>query len=226
MNSLPSLSNRWIPLVIGLLMLLVTGCQSYDFGAAGSFGLAGTSWLVEEIDGLVVHEKVRSTLEFKGERVDGSAGCNRYSAPVVTRRSELRAGKAVTTRIVCSPAAMGQELRFLVALAETAEYRAEGDVLRLMDDEGVTRMRLVRMLESPRTLLCGDGVNFVTLLLHPAGTDSVEVELADTTRLLARAPADTGERFSNGDISIWTVGREATLEVSGHRFTCSEKGGP
>jgi heat shock protein HslJ len=223
MNSLALVLKRWMPLVVGLL--LVTGCQSYDFGAAGSFGLAGTSWMAEDIDGLGVHEKVRSTLVFKGERVDGSAGCNLYSAPVATRRSELRAGKAVTTRTVCSPAAMGQELRFLGALAEIAAYRAEGDVLRLMDNDGVTRIRLVRMLESPRTLLCGDGVNFITVLLRPAGAETVEVEMADTTRLLSRAPADTGERFSNGDISIWTVGREATLEWSGQRYNCTERAG-
>lgn len=224
MKNLTSLPRGRILFMFGLLML-VTGCQSYDFGAAGSFGLAGTSWLAEEIDGLGVHEKVRSTLEFKAERVDGSAGCNRYSVPVVTRGNELRAGKAVTTRLICSPAAMGQELRFLAALAETTGYRAEGDILRLMDEQGVTRMRLARMLVSPRAFLCNDGVNFVSLLLRPTGTDTVEVVLSNTARLLTRAPADEGERFANGDIAVWSVGNEATLEVSGHRYACTEKAG-
>jgi hypothetical protein len=38
-------------------------------------------------------------------------------------------------------------------------------------------------------------------------------------------PADSGERFESGDISISTLGSEATLERSGHRYTCSETAG-
>jgi heat shock protein HslJ len=216
--------RRRIALMVSLLAL-VAGCQSTNIGVPGSVALSGTSWLAEEIDGRGVLEKVRSTLEFEGERVDGSAGCNRFSAPVVTNGNALHAGIAETTRVVCSPVVMGQELRFFAALAATTSYRIEDDSLRLMDLQGVTSMRLARMLVSPRTYVCGDGASFISLHIRPAGADTVEAVFSDTSRLLARVPAVSGERFENGDISISSMGSEATLEISGHRYACDETAG-
>jgi heat shock protein HslJ len=224
MKNPATLPTRRVALVVSGLAL-VAGCQSTNTGVPGSAALSGTSWLAEEIEGHDVLEKVRSTLEFEGERVDGSAGCNRYTAPVVTTGNQLHAGTAVTTRAICSPAVMGQELRFLAALAATISYRVEGDSLRLVDLQGVTRMRLARMLESPRAYVCSDGANVFNLHIRPAGADTAEVVFSDMTRLLARVPADSGERFESGDISISTLGSEATLEISGHRYTCSETAG-
>jgi heat shock protein HslJ len=221
-----SLPNSRFRLTL-VMLLLLAGCETYNhrYSSGGAATLAGTSWLAEEIDGHAVKENVRSMLQFQSEDIYGSAGCNLYSAPIVVRDSGFRAGTVVTTRAICSDAAMGQELRFLAALSSTTGYRMEGDTLRLTDLQGVTGMRLTRMSVSPRAFLCGDGVNFGSMFLRPAGADTVEVAFGAVSRVLTRAPALSGERFSGGDISLSSEGDEATLEVGDHRYTCTEKAG-
>jgi hypothetical protein len=119
---------------------------------------------------------------------------------------------------------MGQELRFLAALAATTTYHAEGDILRLADNQDVTRMRLARVVISPRAMLCSDGAKIVSIVMRPAGKDAIDVVMPDATRRLQRVPGViSGAAFSDGHATILSDGGKVTLEIAGHRSTCSEK---
>jgi putative lipoprotein len=107
--------------------------------------LAGTGWLVEDIDGRDVVERGRSTMTFEtAERVVGSTACNRYFAPVTLAGSTLRFGPGGSTRMACAPAVMDQERRFFEALGAVRTYRLEGGTLQLLDEAGRVVLRLTR----------------------------------------------------------------------------------
>src|SRR5262249_22748304 len=116
----------------------------------GSAALDGSTWRLEAVfeDGnrLAALANTEVTLEFVGEQVGGSAGCNRYSA---TYRAD-GAGLSVTapreTRMICpSPAGvMEQERRFLSALQAARAFRLAGDRLELLGADGSPTCVLAR----------------------------------------------------------------------------------
>jgi heat shock protein HslJ len=126
------------------LLSIAAGCRTPDQAVPSSGGLAGTSWVVEQIDGRNVAEDARPTVVFDAAtaRVSGRASCNRYSASVIGPGETLRITQAVTTKMACAPPVMEQEQRFLAALGAVAAHRREGHRLLLIDGGGRERLRL------------------------------------------------------------------------------------
>ena len=86
-----------------------------------------------------------STLAFEGDqRVSGSTGCNRYTAPLSVTGTSIRVGVIAMTRMACPPPVMDQESRFTAALEAARGFRQEGDVLRLLDEQGRSLLRFTR----------------------------------------------------------------------------------
>jgi heat shock protein HslJ len=210
--------------VVLAVLSLMAGCQLYNPLARDEANLAGTVWVAEEIDGRDVINRAEPTVEFGSERITGSAGCNRYDASLSISGNKFRIGKAAIGRGTCNSELMGQELRFLAALAATSTYHAEGDSLRLVDEQDITRMRLARVLISLRGMLCSDGVKAVSIVMRPAGKNAIEVVMPDATRRLERVPGIiSGTAFSDGHVGILSDGGKVMLETAGHRYMCSEK---
>ncbi|HEX5515848.1 MAG TPA: META domain-containing protein [Gammaproteobacteria bacterium] len=109
--------------------------------------LAGTAWAAVSIDGRSVQAGIESTVVFQGDRVGGSAGCNRYSAVLESQGTALHIGDIVATKMACAPAAMDQEQRFLGALEVVAAYRWTDGSLILLDVDGQERLRLIHSAE-------------------------------------------------------------------------------
>ena len=78
------------------------------------------------------------TIEFREDGVSGSAGCNKYSAPVNIDGTGVTVGVATVTRAWCNepPGLMDQERRYLGILTSARVYRIFGDQLALQTDEG------------------------------------------------------------------------------------------
>ena len=96
------------------------------------------SWIVREVEGAAVPEDSRPTLVFDiGGRVSGRAPCNRLSAGYSLRGDELTFSAVSTTRMVCSPAVMEREQRFLALLGAVRRFeRPGGDTLVLHTEDG------------------------------------------------------------------------------------------
>jgi len=93
-----------------------------------SQALAGTSWRLLSINGQPV-EGANAELQFDGQMVSGSAGCNRISADYVQDDKAISFGPARTTRMMCEAPIMGQE-RALLDLLEAAEAQPVGNEFR------------------------------------------------------------------------------------------------
>lgn len=106
--------------------------------------LDGTSW--REASG----GEHAPTIAFADGRASGHAGCNRWFAS--TRAGEGVAftfGDVGSTRMMCEPARMEVERRFLAALNDTQIAAVEGDTLILRDIAGADLARFARVGSAP-----------------------------------------------------------------------------
>jgi heat shock protein HslJ len=114
--------------------LLLTGCTSTP---APTLPL-GTPYQVEWIGErpLVDRSHLTVTLGADG-RAHGHAGCNRWFASYQTKGNQLSFSQAGATRMMCAPALMEQEERFLQALGQVKRWEmGENGELRLWYAEG------------------------------------------------------------------------------------------
>jgi heat shock protein HslJ len=97
--------------------------------------LAGR-WTVTAIDGEAVPEGVEVTMTFDGDRVDGSAGCNRYTGGYSLTGEGLSFGPAAGTRMACPEPQMATEAAFYAALqaVDRFDIDAEGGLILLGAD--------------------------------------------------------------------------------------------
>ena len=125
----------------GVLLLAYT--------AQGSDDLAGR-WLVTSVHHsarqaiISVLAESEPTLEFDGDRVVGSTGCNTLRGTCTVDGSTLGFGPLMTTRKWCGDEAMAQEQALLAALADTVGFRLEGSRLTLLRPDGGIAVSLRR----------------------------------------------------------------------------------
>ena len=143
-------SSRSIWLVASVLM--VSGCESVYPPASGAVAaptaasLKGTRWLLEDLAGRGVLDRLQSTLVF-GEpgRVSGQGGCNLFNGAMTLEGDRLALGPLATTRRACEPAAMDQEARYLAALAGARRLAREGPWLLIHGAVGDPPLRFTQM---------------------------------------------------------------------------------
>jgi heat shock protein HslJ len=98
--------------------------------------LDDTPWVLDiAILGLPGAE-AEPTIEFRGGKVSGTTGCNRFSGEYTRTRSKLSLGPLPTTRRAGTPTAMAIEREYLTRLARVASFRVKGDTLVLVDAAG------------------------------------------------------------------------------------------
>jgi len=120
-----------IVLTATLLALTAAACGGADEATAPDgewFAVSGVSdgIAVELIDGFAV------TIGFDGDRIEGTAACNRYSGLVeVGSDGSFAASELSWTEIGCEPAVMGVEQAYLVSLSSFTNYVVADDVLTL-----------------------------------------------------------------------------------------------
>jgi heat shock protein HslJ len=124
--------------------LFLTGCPLTGSGDNAAI-LDGTSWVLESLHGQPMRDnRHQLTLNFKNNKISGSAGCNDYySSYTEESRGNLHIEKEVfLTEKACMPnEVMAQEGRFIDALKTTATYNIVGEIvgekLTLKNAEGL-----------------------------------------------------------------------------------------
>ena len=108
-----------------------------------------TDWVLEEIDGSAVIDRVQSTLRFQGnDRIVGWGGCNRYFAAVRSGFKFFEVGPIGSTRRICPPVVMDREERFFAALQKARSIRMEGANL-VIDSEATEKPLKFGRLKKP-----------------------------------------------------------------------------
>lgn len=85
-------------------------------------------WVVESIDGRGVVDNSRTTMTFDpAGQIAGRAGCNRYTGSYKLQGSRFEVKGVATTRMICVPALMDQETRFLGVLERVSSFQLQRD---------------------------------------------------------------------------------------------------
>ncbi|MCB1844086.1 MAG: META domain-containing protein [Halioglobus sp.] len=226
------------------LVLIITGCAGEPATAIGNMNntedtgaLAGVVWQLEDIDRGGIVDSSQVTMQLSGDGgINGFTGCNQYFGSVKIGASTFQVDGTGSTRRACVPAIMQQEHRFLRALQDVRRYVMDGEFLRLYDEAGGQRLRMIRSseeparalapqpqdrvdpeLQEPRSFDCPDGPAFTIRIVGP---ETLILSLAGKEHTLQRARAASGARYSNDEILFWNKGEEAVLEAGGTTYTC------
>jgi heat shock protein HslJ len=145
--------------IAAIALVLVAGCNAGPKAAPGGAApamtqapaadltsLVGSLWLAEDIGGGGVIDNLQTKLQFVAtDRVAGHAGCNSFNGAATLSGAALSFGPFATTRMMCAPAVMDQEGKFIRALESARTARLENDLLILMDESGTPVLRFSRM---------------------------------------------------------------------------------
>lgn len=127
-------------LLVCAATILVAACGSDDDGDAvtDAGAVTGTVWVLEELSGDAVPAGVTVTLEYDGEQVAGTGGCNRYrsGATFDDGRVEI-APEIVATRMACAEPASTVEQDYLATLPDASTFEITDDRLTIADADSV-----------------------------------------------------------------------------------------
>jgi heat shock protein HslJ len=99
--------------------------------------LNGTAWVLSSLPGQAPLAESLPTLRCEGERVSGTDGCNRYTAPYTTTGAKLEVDpRGASTQMTCSPEIMKQANAFMSALTQARGYRVTAGKLELLVADG------------------------------------------------------------------------------------------
>lgn len=115
---------------------LLASCAAFD-GSNDLPSLDGTSWVLADLTGRTLVDGARPTLQFDGDRVSGTDGCNRYSGRyAVTREAFKVVPPLASTRMACSAEVNEQAQVYLDALGVAGSYQLNDGRLLLLAASG------------------------------------------------------------------------------------------
>ena len=125
-------------LTMGLVVSLsATSGWSTIVASPDSPPLDGTAWVLTSLGGRMPPSDATPTARFDGSRVQGTNGCNRYSAPIAIQGSKIEiSAKAATTNMACPPDTMQLADAFMTAMFSAKSYRISSQRLELLGAGG------------------------------------------------------------------------------------------
>lgn len=117
----------------------LTGCGGDVLPPAS---LDGSTWQIVKIQGQATLPDVAANLQFDGERVHGTAGCNRLMGGFKQEDAVLGFTNIATTRRACSGPLMQQESALIAALSQVSRHSflPNGDLLLRSDSETLVQL--------------------------------------------------------------------------------------
>jgi heat shock protein HslJ len=140
------ITASWLLIV---LTVCPTAAHAHEQPPSAAPSLEGTAWILKSLGGRASAGDATATLRFDGGRVQGTDGCNRYSATVATQGANITIGpRAATTNMACAPNIMKQADVFMAALTSAARYRVSGGKLSLLGGDGAVLATFARQPQS------------------------------------------------------------------------------
>ncbi|WNO52485.1 META domain-containing protein [Stakelama saccharophila] len=104
----------------------VHGCGGRPVDSA-SASLAGSEWVLAELDGRPVRLDRRPTLNFAEDRIMGFGGCNRFTGPYSLTTGSIRFGAIAATKMACPGTGMETESDYFSLLGGDVAMTREPD---------------------------------------------------------------------------------------------------
>ncbi|KAA3644692.1 MAG: META domain-containing protein [Chloroflexi bacterium] len=123
--------TKWI--VIALLSVVLIGCGQL---LPASDPLAGTSWVLTDLDDKDLLPDYPIVLRFEGYRLSGNSGCNNYEGEYDAHDERIKVIALSQNALACGEeAAMDQEREYLDNLAVVFSFELEDRQLTLITRE-------------------------------------------------------------------------------------------
>ena len=125
-----------------LITAVLSGCRTAMVTEAPFIDLAGTSWLLIEMDGeplphdFAPRELISLSFSEMESSAHGFSGCNRYGGIFEQEGSSLNFGNLRSTRMACPNVEMKVEYRFLETLGSVNSHRLRDGRLVLLANGG------------------------------------------------------------------------------------------
>ena len=104
-----------------------------------AFDLSGSEWLLEDLGGVAVLDKVQATVAFpESGKTAGNGTCNRFFGSVEIHGDAIHFGPLASSRMACPEELMNQETKYLQAL-QSAERFEWKDPYLLIYSKGVEK---------------------------------------------------------------------------------------
>jgi heat shock protein HslJ len=118
--------------------------------AAAKSPLVGTEWLLEDLGGAGVIDRVQATLALpSAEKIAGRGSCNRFFGKAEIQGDSIKLGSIGATRMACPEAVMNQETKYLKALEAATRFELKEPYL-LIHSTGLEKpLRFTRMAAAP-----------------------------------------------------------------------------
>lgn len=117
-------------------ILFLAACTAMST-ADSPAGLDGTAWVLSALPGQALVAGTSVTTSFEGGRIQGTDGCNRYTAPYTAAGRTLQVGpRGASTLMACPPEVSKQADAFMSALTRASAHRIEAGRLQLLAADG------------------------------------------------------------------------------------------
>ncbi len=127
-------------------LLMIVACSHTGSSSRNTDALIGTEWVLEDLGGRGVEDRVQSTIIFKThDQIVGWGGCNRYFSGYRFHGHKIDIGPIGSTRRVCPAVVMDQETRFFSALDKANRMSREDSYLLIHCDDMEKPLRFMRL---------------------------------------------------------------------------------
>ncbi len=124
---------------LGLITVLLFWISSAATSQAQQITLTGSEWLLEDLGGSGVLDRIEATLTFpSADKVSGNGSCNRFFGPAQIDGEKIELGPLGSTRMSCPEAVMNQETEYLNALQASEHWEWKSPYL-LLYTKGLTK---------------------------------------------------------------------------------------
>jgi heat shock protein HslJ len=122
--------------VVGMIVLLAVIASVSAGGDSDDEGLADTSWVVTDMQGVELAEGVPATLAFTGTTVQANAGCNTASGNYKTSGDTIDVSPLASTLTACEGPVNDMESAFFARLQTAETYEIEDETLAIDGPDG------------------------------------------------------------------------------------------
>ena len=118
--------------------VLVSACGTMP-GMKTLPSLDGTGWVLRDLGGRTLVDGKRPTLQFTGDRIGGSDGCNRYAGGYTIAQQAFKiVPPLASTQMACPETTTRQAKAYIEALTVAVSYQVTDGDLRLIAADGAT----------------------------------------------------------------------------------------
>lgn len=136
------------PIIIFLAMYGAAACLSVPENDA--IDLTAKAWVVEDINGKEVIERLQSTISFeKRGKVKGFTGCNNFFGDAKVKSPFITIHLKGITERACSDVVSNQERMFIQALGNVKSYKIKDGLLYLGSASGDAILRFWQREDIP-----------------------------------------------------------------------------